>query len=83
MTVYTEDAVSLHIRNKETARLVRALAAARGIGLTEAVHLAVKKELERAPLIERIRPLQERLAKIPNTGLVADKAFFDSLEGDD
>ena len=30
---------------------------------------------------ERIKPLQDELAAYPRTGLKADKAFFDSLDG--
>ena len=72
----------LQIRDEETSRLVRTLAGLKGVGLAEAVRLAVEAELSRIPLRERIRPIQERLAKIPKTGLAADKAFFDELSGD-
>jgi antitoxin VapB len=77
--VYTEAAMALHIRDEETDRLVRSLAEIKRIGLTEAVKLAVSNEIKRVPLQERIRPIQERLAKVPRTGLKADKAFYDSL----
>jgi antitoxin VapB len=33
-------------------------------------------------LRERIKPIQDRLARFPPTGLEADKAFFDELSGD-
>ncbi|HEY8564315.1 MAG TPA: type II toxin-antitoxin system VapB family antitoxin [Beijerinckiaceae bacterium] len=71
--------MALHIRDEETDRLVRSLAEIKRIGLTEAVKLAVSNEIKRVPLQERIRPIQERLAKVPRTGLKADKAFYDSL----
>lgn len=71
--------MALHIRDEETDRLVRSLAEIKRIGLTEAVKLAVTNEIKRVPLMERIRPIQERLAKVPRTGLKADKAFYDSL----
>ncbi len=71
--------MALHIRNDKADRLVRKLAAMKKIGVTEAVILAVENEVKRAPLAERIRPIQERLARVPDTGLEADKAFFDSL----
>jgi antitoxin VapB len=76
----------LHIRDEATTKLVRKLAARRGVGLTEAVRLAVEGELRReelsVPLRERIRPIQNRLAKHPLTGLAADKRFFDELSGE-
>jgi antitoxin VapB len=76
-----------HIRDPETDILVRQLAHKRGLGLTEAVKLAVsaelKREAEKVPLRERIRPLQAEVAAWPRTGLKADKAFFDELSGDE
>jgi antitoxin VapB len=76
--------VAFHVRDPETDRLVRELATREGVGLTEAVKLAVREKLEaakRAPsLWERVRPLQEALARYPRTGLEADKAFYDSLD---
>jgi antitoxin VapB len=73
----------LHIIDGETDRLVRRLARARGIGLTEAVKLAVAAELRRAPLQERLKPLIDEVASLPPTGRKADKAYFDSLDGPD
>jgi antitoxin VapB len=78
--------MAFHIRDPETDTLVRAFAAQERVGLTEAVKLAVKRELERGrrrvPLRERVRPIQARIAAAPDTGLRADKAFFDELSGD-
>lgn len=71
--------MTLHIRDPETDRLVRNLAEIKKVGLTEAVKLAVENELKRTPLIERIRPIQERVAAMGRSGLRADKAFYDSL----
>jgi len=75
-----------HIRDAEADELVRELARRRQIGLTEAVKLAVRNELRRedeaVPLRERLRPLQDRIAARPRTGLEADKAFYDELSGD-
>lgn len=71
--------MALHIRDPETDRLVRDLAEIKGIGITEAVKLAVENELRRAPLRERIRPIQARIKAAGSTGLKADKAFYDSL----
>ena len=71
--------MALHIRDADTDRMVRDLAEIKKIGLTDAIKLAVGNELKRVSLIDRIRPLQERLARLPDSGLKADKAFYDSL----
>ncbi|MFI5010848.1 MAG: type II toxin-antitoxin system VapB family antitoxin [Hyphomicrobiales bacterium] len=75
----------LHIRDEVTIQLVRKLAERKGVGLTEAVRLAVEGELRReehaVPLRERIRPIQERILNLPPTGFAADEAFFDELSG--
>ena len=80
--------MALSIRDPATDAAVRELARLRKKGLTETVREAVENELQHArkearqekPLIERITELQERLARYPQTGLKADKAFFDELE---
>ncbi|WP_397403131.1 type II toxin-antitoxin system VapB family antitoxin [Phenylobacterium sp.] len=76
-----------HIRDPETDTKVRELARRRGVGLTEAVHQAVGEALEREavtePLIDRVREIQQRIAARGRTGLVADKAFFDWLSGEE
>ena len=76
-----------HIRDPETDRLARELARLRGTGLTEAVRGALANEIERerkkVPLRERIKPIQDRVASWPKTGLEADKAFFDAMWGKD
>jgi antitoxin VapB len=33
-------------------------------------------------LAERLKPIQERIAAVPLTGLEADKDFYDDLSGD-
>lgn len=71
--------MALHIRDRRVDKLVRELASQRGIGLTEAVGVAVENELRNGSARERIRLLQERLAALPGSGLKADKAFYDSL----
>jgi antitoxin VapB len=80
-----ETAMAFLVRDRETDSLVRELAHKRGVGLTEAVRLAVQHELERdeaaIPLRERITALQKDVLRRPRTGLVADKAFFDELSG--
>ena len=74
--------MAMHIRDDETERLVRTLASLKKLGLTEAVQFAVENELKRIPLRDRIRPIQDRIAALPATGLKADKAFFDELCGE-
>lgn len=75
--------MALHIRDAETDRLVRTFAARKGIALTDAIKLAVRNELfreaEKPSLWERLKPLHAQVAKRAATGLVADKAFYDSL----
>lgn len=76
--------MAFYVRDIETDALVRELARRRGIGLTEAVKLAVKNELEREALSlrTRIAALQAEVLRRPATGLLADKAFFDDLSGE-
>jgi antitoxin VapB len=74
-----------HIRDAETDTVVRELAARRGIGITEAVREAVKEALAKdeqsLSLWERTADIRERIARYPDTGEKADKAFFDDLWG--
>ena len=53
---------------------------------TDAVKLALENELRRIeeekPLMERLKPILDRVAARPATGLEADKAFYDELSGD-
>lgn len=77
--------MAIHIRDPRTDSLVRELARKRGIGLTEAIALAVETELaleRREPsLRDKLRKLQADVASRGSTGLKADKAFFDDLSG--
>ena len=81
--------MAFHIRNPETDRLARKVAALRGIGLTEAVHEALVEQLAReeaksSPVeiaLEFVRRYQAE--RDPEKGLPADKAFYDSLSGED
>jgi antitoxin VapB len=85
--------MAFHIRDPETDRIVRELAAKTGATLTDAVRQAAAEKLARVeqveahadlrPLRERIRDIQERVAAHGKTGLKADKAFFDWLSGDE
>lgn len=77
----------LNIRNEEVNKLAEKLAARKHISKTEAVRLALLKELrltnEETPVLDRIKIIQDRLAAHPNRdGVIIDKAFFDELSGD-
>jgi antitoxin VapB len=78
--------MTFYVKDPATDRAVRRLAKLKGKTLTETIREAVEKEFSsldrKKPLRERLRPLQERVAKIPRTGEVADKAFYDELSGD-
>jgi antitoxin VapB len=77
----------LQIRNRRVVELAAKLAAIRLSTKTDAVLSALENELARIEgeksLAERLKPLQERIAKWPLTGLKADKAFFDDLSGEE
>ncbi len=76
----------LHIRDEATSQLVRDLAKQRGIGLTEAIKLAVENELRRkpdpSPVVDRVAAIRGEILALRPTGEMADKAFFDSLSGE-
>ena len=78
--------MAFHVRDRETDLLVRQLARKHGVGLTEAVRIAVQEKLQSearaVPLAERIAGPRAEVLKRPATGLEADKAFFDELSGD-
>ena len=78
--------MAFHVRDEETDTLVRELARREGVGLTEAVKLAVRERLrsgeKQVPLRDRLKKIADEIAKYPDTGLKADKAFFDELSGD-
>jgi antitoxin VapB len=80
--------MAFHIRNLETDRLARRVAALKRTGLTEAVHSALEHELERVQgvpsLVDRIAEFRKRVRALgnPKKGKPADKAFFDDLSGD-
>jgi antitoxin VapB len=79
--------MAFHVRDPETDALVRKLAKRKGVGLTEAIREAATHELEREEkklsLWERTADIRAEIASWPETGLKADKAFFDSLSGED
>jgi antitoxin VapB len=76
----------LQIRNPRVVELAAKLAAARRTTKTDAVLSALENELARIEseksLAERLKPLLERIATVPRTGLEADKDFYDDLSGD-
>ena len=80
--------MAFHIKNPETDRLARRVAALKRVGLTEAVHSALEHELEREQglpsLVDRIVEFSKRARALgnPKKGKPADKAFFDDLSGD-
>ena len=75
----------LNIRNDDVNRLAETLARRIRVSKTEAVKTALENELRRLdealPLRERLRPLQKRVNARPATGLEADKAFYDDING--
>jgi len=76
----------LNIRNERVNQLAKELAAKKHVNKTEAVLLALEGELrrhdEKLPLAARLKPLQRRIAALPDNQVVLDKAFFDELSGD-
>jgi antitoxin VapB len=76
----------LNIRSEEVNQLAEKLASRAGVSKAEAVRLALTNELERreprVPLAERLKPLLDRMDAVPRTGLKADKAFYDRLNGE-
>jgi antitoxin VapB len=77
--------MAIHIRDREIDGLVRRLARLKGKGLTETIREACEHELARerskVPLAERLKPIIARYRALPDSGEVADKAFFDELSG--
>jgi len=73
----------LNIRDEQVNQLANQVAARRRVSKTEAVRLALQRDLAAldrdTPMMERIREIQARVASWPDTGLEADKAFYDSL----
>jgi antitoxin VapB len=80
--------MAFHIKNPDTDRLARRVAARKKIGLTQAVHDALQKEWEREEgkpsLVEISADFARKLRAMgdPTKGLPADKAFIDSLYED-
>ena len=78
---------SLYVKDQEANDLAARLALRRGISKTAAVKLALERELARdettAPLRERLARWRETYPLGEPTGLLADKAFYDSLNDED
>ncbi len=77
--------MTFYVKDPATDKAVRRLAKLKGKTLTETIREAVEKEYRDAKAIpslrERIKPIQDRIAARPATGLEADKAFYDDLSG--
>lgn len=77
--------MAFHIKNPETDALARKVASLKKTGLTEAIHTALRHELDREEakpsLVETgVQFLRDLRAKAnPARGKPADKAFRDSL----
>lgn len=77
--------MAINIKDPETDRLARAVAAATGVSLTEAIREALRDRLERESHRSRrgigveVRRIQERLARIP----VLDDRSADEILGYD
>jgi antitoxin VapB len=80
--------MAFHVKDEETDKAVRRLAKLKGQTLTHTIREAVEREFERErariPLIERLKPLQDRFASLSRPGgRRADKRFFDELSGEE
>lgn len=79
--------MAFHIRNEETDSLARRLARLRGVGLTEAVHDALRHELGRLEEVPATSELAVRFCRAlrsradPQKGRPVDKRFYDELSG--
>jgi len=74
--------MTIYVKDPKTDKAIRKLAKLRGTTLTEAIRSAVEAELEREKSDVDEKAIDEiiaRFASLPNTGLKADKEFFDSL----
>ena len=77
--------MAFHIKNRETEALARRVAALKGVGLTEAVHTALRNEIERELAkpslvdvgLQFCRDLRTR--GNPAMAKPVDKAFQDGL----
>jgi antitoxin VapB len=79
--------MGISIKNDEVEALARRLATKHRKGLTEIVHEALREKAEREAaeptLWEKLAPIHAKLAAMPDSGLRADKAFYDEINGED
>lgn len=78
--------MGISIKNADVETLARELARRRHMGVTEVIHTALSEMAERdrtrLPLAERLKPIQDQIAAAGDSGLKADRAFYDSLSGE-
>lgn len=77
--------MTIYVKDPKTDKAVRKLAKLKGITLTEAILIAVEAQLEKEKLEDREAAVDRIIAKFvswPNSGLKADKEFYDSLYED-
>ena len=79
--------MGISIKNDEVEALARKLASKHGKGLTEIVHEALREKAERESaeptLWDKLAPIHAKLAAMPDSGLAADRAFYDEINGED
>jgi antitoxin VapB len=79
--------MTFYVKDPATDKAVRRLAKLKGKTLTETIREAVELSLaeqtreKKLTFLERIKPIQDRIAARGKTGLEADKAFYDELSG--
>jgi antitoxin VapB len=76
-----------HVRDPEADAMVRKYAEEKRLGITDAIKLAVSKAREadekaRAEKLAKMQAIVDEVSTWPRTGLKADKAFFDEINGD-
>lgn len=81
--------MALHIQDKETDELVREFARRRGVGITDAVRVAVQEatqgeEMRLEDFKQRIEPVlaKVRALKVRPYSAEEDKAFMDDMWGE-
>ncbi len=79
--------MAFHVRDAETDTLVRKLAQTAGMGITDAIKMAVANEIKRrdaeVPLLERIEPILARIRSYPTIESdETDKEFWDDMCGE-
>ena len=78
--------MAFSVKSKAADHAVRRLAKLKNKTLTDTILEAVENEYRRvrgeAPLLDRLAAISARYRQYPETGLAADKAFFDEMSGD-